>query len=498
MRPPPIIVVGAGIAGLAAAIDLARRGAAVTVVERAASSGGKIRQISVDGAGIDAGPTVFTMRWILEGLFSDAGARLQDHLELQAAETLARHAWSDGGRLDLHASIERSAASIAEFASEADAANYRDFCARSARVFATLRDSFIADQRPSPLQLVRRVGWSRLGALWETAPFRTLWQSLAQQFRDPRLRQLFGRYATYCGSSPMQAPATLMLVAHVEQDGVWLVNGGMRQVAIALQSLAESLGVQFRFGSHVQEILTDGSRVSGVTLGDGDSISSASVVFAGDVAALGAGLLGPHAARVTEATAPGARSLSAVTWCTTARPSGFELAHHNVFFGDDYTDEFDAIFRRREICGSPTVYLCAQDRSDTRAPSTGQRERLLMLINAPADGDRAPLSLTDLDRHAEAATRVLARCGLQLQERSTSEVVTTPQGFNELFPGTGGALYGSANHGAMTTFKRLGARSRLRGLYLAGGSVHPGPGVPMAAMSGRLAARACLEDLGDA
>lgn len=488
-----VVVIGAGIGGLAAAADLARRGAQVTVLERAATSGGKMRHVMVDGAGIDGGPTVFTMRWIFSGLFEDAGRRIEDFLELHAAETLARHAWRRGGRLDLFADIDRSAEAIGDFAGAADAQGYRDFVARSADIYRTLQHSFIAGQRPSPLDLVRRVGLGRIDALWRTMPWATMWQALGGHFRDPRLRQLFGRYATYCGCSPFLAPATLMLVAHVEQDGVWLVKGGMRRVADAIRELGESQGAAFRFNAEVAEIIVEGGRVVGVRLMDGERLPADAVVFNGDVAALGQGMLGERARRGTRDTPRAARSLSAITWCVKAPTAGFPLTHHNVFFAEDYAEEFDAVFRRRQVTAAPTVYLCAQDRGHGQV-AEGTPERMLLLVNAPADGDRGEPDPTVLkDIHARSF-RLLAECGLEVTAGPENTVTTTPAGFHALFPGTGGALYGRASHGATGTFARPGAVTKVRGLYLAGGSVHPGPGIPMAAMSGRLAAAKLLED----
>jgi len=493
-----VVVIGAGMGGLAAAADLARQGVRVTVLDRAAAPGGKARRVPVAGAGVDGGPTVFTMRWIFEGLFADAGKRLDDFVTIHGAEMLARHAWREGGRLDLFADVDRSAESIGDFAGAADAQGYRDFVARSADIYRTLVGPFIAAQRPSPLDLVTRVGLGNLGALVRTAPWLTMWQALGKHFRDPRLRQLFGRYATYCGCSPFLAPATLMLVAHVEQDGVWLVEGGMSQVATAIRELGESQGAVFRFDAPVAEILVERGRAAGVVLADGERIAADAVVFNGDVSALGQGLLGGGARQAARETPRAARSLAAITWCVNAPTSGFDLAHHNVFFAEDYAREFAAIFGARGISEAPTVYICAQDRGDHRGHAEvapGAPERLLLLVNAPPDGDRGEMSDQMLARVQETSFALLRRCGLQVQATPETTVRTTPAGFNGLFPGTGGALYGRASHGATGTFARPGAVSRIPGLYLAGGSVHPGPGIPMATMSGRLAAARLLADM---
>jgi 1-hydroxycarotenoid 3,4-desaturase len=485
------IVIGAGIGGLTAAADLARQGADVLVLERAATPGGKMRQIEVGGVGIDAGPTVFTMRWIFEGLFNDAGRNIRDFLTLRPADILARHAWRQGGRLDLFADIERSADAIGTFAGAREAQGYRDFCARAADIYRTLRLPFMASQRPSPLELVRRVGVSRLDAMWRTAPFQTFWSALGTHFHDPRLRQLFGRYATYVGSSPFQAPATLMLVAHVEQDGVWLVDGGMRKVAEALCALGAAQGARYQFNAEVRDIVVERGKVAAVVLTDGARLPADAVVFNGDAQALARGLLGAAAARAVPRSKPATRSLSAITWCARARVTGFPLLHHNVFFAEDYADEFAAVFRRRDIAKWPTVYICAQDRGAVDAAPADAAERLLLLINAPADGDTRAF---DPASYAPRMCELLRDCGLSLSHAQGESVPTTPDGFERLFPASGGALYGRANHGSMASFARPGAASRVPGLYLAGGSVHPGAGIPMAAMSGRLAAARLLED----
>ena len=474
--------------GLAAAADLARAGLDVTVIERGAGVGGKMRRVESGGQAIDAGPTVFTMRWIFDGLFGDAGLRLEDHLGLIPAETLARHAWQDGGTLDLFADVNRSAAAIGEFAGAGEARAYLDFCARSADIYRTLAASFIAAERPSIPGLVARLGLFGIPALMRTVPMRTLWGALGDHFKDPRLRQLFGRYSTYVGASPWSAPATLMLIAHVEQQGVWLVRGGIHEVARAIAGLAERHGARFRFGTHMERMIVKQGRVAGVELAGGECIQADAVVFNGDISAL------TDEVRPVPATAPRKRSLSAITWCLSARTSGFDLAHHNVFFAADYAEEFRAIFQDRRITQTPTVYLCAQNRGEGSDHPSGTPERLLALINAPADGDKGPIPDADLADLAKRSVGLMRDCGLVI-DGVGEPVVTDPSGFEALFPASGGALYGRANHGMMGSFARAGARGKVPGLYLAGGSVHPGPGIPMATMSGRIAAARLLADL---
>ncbi|NEU11070.1 phytoene desaturase [Methylobacterium sp. BTF04] len=491
MHERSVVVIGAGIAGLVAALRLAHAGLSVTVLERGARPGGKMRSVAVDGVPVEAGPTVFTMRWIFDEIFAECGADLADRVVLQPAATLARHAWGPGEQLDLFADHDASVEAIAAFAGAREAEGYRRFCARAAEVYRTLEGPFIRGERPSPVDLAARVGLSGLGDLWRIQPFTTLWSALGDYFADPRLRQLFGRYATYCGSSPFEAPATLMLVAHVEAQGVWYVEGGLSRLARAVAELAAERGATIRYGAEVARIAVERGACVGVDLIDGERIPADRIVANADVAALGAGLFGSEAARAIGKVSPGERSLSAVTVCRSARATGFPLLRHTVFFGADYAAEFDAI-RCGRLPTDPTVYVCAQDRADDGTAIAGP-ERLLCLVNAPARGRAQPFTPSEIAACETTLTRRLATSGLTLE--GAPGIVTDPADFEGLFPGTGGALYGRASHGWMASFKRPGARTALPGLYLAGGSVHPGPGVPMAAQSGRLAADSLLADL---
>ncbi len=492
-RPPRVIVAGGGIGGLTAAAELAAHGAEVTLLERGAELGGKLRQVTFAGRPIDVGPTVLTMRWVFEQIFTDLGTRLAEEVRLRQSEILARHAWTDGSRLDLYADLERSTAAIADFAGAREAKAFRAFVAQAAKISAAAERTFILLPSPTLREMGRATGLAGMRDFVALDGLRSMARALSGHFADERLRQLFGRYATYYGSSPYAAPATLNLIAHVELAGVWLVDGGMANLARALARLATARGATLRTGVEVGELIVRGGRVAGVRLAD-EELDADAVVFNGDVAALGAGALGPAARGSVRPTSVAERSLSALTLATLAPTSGLTLAPHNVFFWrTDYAREFHDIFARGRLPEEPTVYIRAQDRDGKHA---GGPERLFLIINAPARGDVAPFGDVEVHACLERAFSLLERCGLRVDRQPEREELTTPNDFARFFPHTGGAIYGRATHSMWAPLQRTGARTRLPGLYLASGSGHPGAGVPMAALGGRQAAAALLTDFG--
>lgn len=465
--------------GLSAALSLAGR-AAVTVVERGAGPGGKMREAVIDGRAIDIGPTVLTMKWVFDELFARAGADFDADVPAERLSILARHGWRDGSKFDLLADERASVDAVAAFSGREEAARFAQFLAEARRIYETLRESFLRAPAPAISRMIRAAGPLKLLRI---DPFTTYWAALGRHFHDPRLRQLFARYATYCGSSPFSAPATLMLIAHVEKAGVWAPREGMAGLARAAARLAERRGVAFRYNEAIAEISVDGGRVSGAVAAGGERLGADAVVFNGDVSALGAGLLGAGAAKAAPPRSP--RSQSAITFALSAAASGFPLDRHNVFFSGDYRAEFDAVFDRREAPREPTAYVWAP-----AAAAAGPRP-LFCLVNAPAG---SPPQADIIGRARESLLAQLRACGLSLDIKS--ETVMTPADFARDYPGTDGAIYGAPAHGWRATFERPGVRTRIPGLYLAGGSVHPGPGVPMAALSGMAAATCLMTDFG--
>jgi 1-hydroxycarotenoid 3,4-desaturase len=466
------VVIGAGIGGLSAAIALAAAGEAVTVLERQNAVGGKLRPVMINDESYDGCATVMTMKWVFEELFALAGADFTQACPMTRLETYARHYWSGGQTLDLFADRQASADAVARFAGAKEAEAFRAFMANARIIHDSLKEPFLKSQRPSPISLAARMP---IRHLLQIKPFDNLWSALQRHFSDPRLLQLFGRYATYCGSSPFSAPATLMLIAHVEAEGVWQVTGGMAQLPIALQKLAEKLGVEFRFGVDVSRLAVEAGRVTAVIDGHQERFTCSNVIMNGDPNAVATGLLGDAAKSACDATSPRDRSLSAYVWCGKAKATGAALAHHTVFFSNDYKREF------AELAQGPatdaTIYVCDQG-----------NDRKQVLINAPANPAVSVANCKNAIKHK------LQSCGLTLDLDDATANEHTPHAFSELYPGTDGALYGRALNSWNATFLRPQARTKLPGLYLAGGASHPGPGVPMAALSGMRAAEALLSD----
>ncbi len=494
MSTQDVIVVGAGIGGLAAAMELTAQGHAVTVLDKATAPGGKMRTIEIDGRAVDSGPTVMTMREVFDGLFERSGVRFDEQVTLRPLAVLARHAWSDGSRLDLFSDPERSAEAIAQMSGAREADGFRRFGEHTTRIYEAVREPFIESDATGLFAMMRRLSFRQMRQMATVDWHRSMWKALHSFFKDPRLIQLFARYATYYGSSPFRAPATLNLIAHVEQRGVWAVHGGMIQLALAMASRVRAGGGEVRLGAGVSEVLVEGGRASGVRLASGETLRARAVVLNVTPDAVARGRLGVGIQGAVR-PAKAARSLSAVTLSMVGRARDFPLAYHNVFFSDHYRREFDQL-GRGELPEPPTAYICAQDRDPTEiAPSVdASPQRLMCIINAPARGDD-PSFAPEIERCQERCFEQMARCGLTLDVEPHHLVRTTPHDFERLFPGSGGALYGTATHGSLATFSRPGARTKLPGLYMTGGCIHPGAGIPMVALGGRLAANSAHADL---
>lgn len=491
MANTPVIIIGAGIGGLSAAVRLAAAGKKVIVLEKNAHPGGKMSEFTQQGFRWDTGPSVITMRHVFEDLFAAAGRRLDDYISLRAVDPLTRYFYPDGIIFDAERDLSKMATQIARLETQ-DVEGYLNYLAYAARIHRITGPVFIYDKPPTPESFLRVPVRDWLKA----DPFRTMNRAIRSFVKSPHLRQLLGRFATYVGGSPYLAPATLNVIAYVELlGGVWYPEGGVYAIAAAMARLAQELGVEMRANTGVRSIDLEGDRVSGVTLNDGTFMPASAIIANVDVTTVFRHLLPDtpaiqfRRARLEQAEA----SCSGFILMLGVERDHPQLAHHNIFFSRDYEAEFDAIFRRGVPAEDPTIYVAITSKTDPGHAPPGH-ENWFVLVNAPALS-----SSYDWSQHAHAyrdlTLRRLADYGLDIRDKIRVEHRMTPADLETHTGAWRGALYGPSPNSRWTAFRRPHNRSNdVRGLYFAGGTTHPGGGVPMVTLSGKVAAEFVLRD----
>ena len=487
-----VVVIGAGVGGLAVAARLAAAGHAVTVCEQAPVVGGKLGLLERDTpAGrfvFDTGPSLLTMPEVFADLFAATGEEWPGGLDLRPLDPLIRHRFADGTRLDTSCDpAETSARMDAAFGPGAGA-EWDRLTARTERIWEAVRRPFLESPVGGVRDLARQA--VRVGDLRAIAPGRTLRWLGERYLTDPRQRTLFERYATYTGSDPRRAPAALGVVPYVEQRfGGWYLRGGLRTLADELARRVTALGGRIRTGTDVARIETAAGRASGVLLADGGRLPADVVVANADAAHVYADLLPrPAAVRRLRRSTP---SLSGFVLLLGVRGRTPDLAHHNVLFPASYDAEFDAIFGDPAApVADPTIYVSSADDPAVRPDG---HEAWFVLVNAPRHGtgpgavdwDSAELS----GSYADRLLGLLARRGLPVADRLVFSQVVTPADLARATRAPGGAIYGTSSNGARSAFLRPPNRSPVPGLFLVGGSTHPGGGLPLVALSARIVAR---------
>jgi phytoene desaturase len=485
----PVIIVGGGVGGLSAAIHLAAAGRRVRLLEQNPALGGKMGEIRAEGFRWDTGPSVITMRPVFEALFRAANRNLDDYLSLVPVEPLTRYFYPDGTVLDATRDLTRMAEQIQQIEPR-DVEGYLAYLAYAARLHRLTGPAFIYGE-PVSLRTFLRVPareWRHIDG------WRTMAAAIRGYVRSPHLRQLLGRFATYVGASPYLAPATLNVIAHVElTGGVWYPQGGIYAIARALERLARELGVEIRTGSRVARIEVRRGAVSGVTLASGERLAARAVIANVDVATVYESLLPPGTvpARRVRTLTQAAPSVSGFILLLGVRGLHSQLVHHNIFFCEDYAREFDDLFRRGVPPADPTIYLAITSRRDpAHAPPDG--ENWFILVNAPPLGPEWDWTARTRE-YRDAVLAALARRGLEVRDRIVVERILTPLDIERQTGARRGALYGASSNGMLSAFGRPANRAPdVRGLYFAGGTAHPGGGVPMAMLSGAAAARQVL------
>lgn len=476
-----IIIIGAGLGGLSAAIRLAVSGFSVVILEKNANAGGKVNLVEADGYKFDTGASLLTMPHVLREVFEFAGRRLEDYLDIEPVEPICRYFWSDGTRFDASQDLQKTEREIEKLAPR-DVANFQKYLADARRKYEIAGKTFLAHALNDLPRLLRPKFFKDLFAI---STLKTLDEHNQKYFSSAKLRQLFNRFATYNGSSPFRIPATFALIPYVEFGlGAWYPRGGMYEIPKALEKLARDAGVGFRFDSEIEKILVEGKKASGVKLKSGEELKSDLVVANSDAVETYRNLL-PFENKKIESREPSSSGFVLLLGVKKRFP---RLAHHNIFFSDDYKAEFDAIFKEKRPAQNPTIYVCASSRTDaTQAPEGC--ENLFVLINAPYTSGATSW---EREKHGyrDLIIKKLEDFGLKDLESSIEfEQIITPEDFEEKYRANRGSIYGVSSNGIFSAFLRVPNKSKdIENLYFAGGATHPGGGIPLVLLSGKMAA----------
>ncbi|PJF35053.1 MAG: phytoene desaturase [Candidatus Thermofonsia Clade 1 bacterium] len=485
----PIVIVGGGIGGLSAAIHLAAAGERVLLFEQNAQVGGKMGELRAEGFRWDTGPSVITMPYVFDALFAAAGKRTADYLTLLPAEPLTRYFYRDGTVLDATSNLPRMLAQIAQIEPR-DVEGYLAYLAYAARLHRITGKVFIYDTPPTLASLFK----VPLRDALRVDAMRSMDAAIGSFVRSPHLRQLLGRFATYVGASPYRAPATLNVIAHVELNGgVYYPRGGIYAIARAMARLAAELGVEIQTGCSVERILVQNRRVRGVQV-NGERIAAKAVIANVDVATVYEKLLPAEAinARYLQRLLRAEPSCSGYVLLLGVQGKHDRLAHHNIFFTENYRAEFADIFERSLPPTDPTVYVAITAKSEPEDAPAGM-ENWFVLINAPALSQSYDWA-KNAPRYRDQVLQTLSRFGIAPDIRVERQL--TPVDIAQLTGARRGALYGMSSNTPFAAFLRPHNRApHVRGLYFAGGTAHPGGGVPMVTLSGGVAARLLLSDL---
>ena len=494
----PVGVVGAGLAGLAAACTLAARGHKVILFDKNEWLGGKAAVLQEAGFRFDMGPTILTVPHVLERVFREAGRRMEDYLDLRRLDPQWRCFFDDGSVLDLREDPGVMTATLDAF-SPGNSAGFRDFIGMSQKLHEVSEKFFF---------------WKSVEGIGDTLSFKgmdlatlkdvlslRMGTSVASQIRkrvpDGRIAQMLDHFVQYVGSSPYASPAVLCSIAHMQTDlGVWYPIGGTRAVPAALERLAGELGVDLRPGTDIVRIVQENGRASGVVTASGETVRLSAVVSNMDSVRTMRELVGGEPARKFARRWKREPACSGVVLYLGLDRAYDHLAHHDFVFSRDPEEEFDWIYRRGEPAPDPTCYLAATTRTElATAPEGG--EALYILVHTPYLRPHHDWKAM-LPGYRQVILDKLKRCaGMpDLEERIVFERHLTPQDIHDRYKVLDGAIYGLASHGKVNGAFKPGNRSRdLPGLYMAGGAAHPGPGMPMVLMSGWIAADTLNQDM---
>ncbi len=495
-------VIGAGLGGLAAACTLAARGYEVVVFEKSDWLGGKAAVLALDGFRFDMGPTILLMPSVLKRIFAEAGRELTDELELTPLDPQWRSFFDDGRTLDLHADTSRMREALDQFAGTSSAsAGYERFLGLARRLDDISNRYFFwrsIGGLGDMFELGSAASATTLGDVMAMRPWSTVGATIRSFVSDKDVAQMLEHFTQYVGSSPERSPAVLCGIANMQtEEGIWYPTGGTRAVAERLIGLAGELGVELRTNVGVRSIELDSSgKAVGIVLENGQREPLAAIVSNADSVRTHRELLaGQPASKKFERRRSYEPACSGVVLYLGLSKRYDHLAHHNFVFSRDPHEEFDWIYKRGEPAPDPTCYVCAPGVTDSSvAPAGG--EALYVLVHTPYLRPHHDWKSLLPTYRRTIIEKLKKTAGLSdLEDRIVVEHALSPQDIHDRYHVLNGAIYGLASHGRLTgAFKPANRSPDIKGLYFAGGSAHPGPGMPMVLMSGWIAADALDAD----
>lgn len=493
--PKKIVVVGAGVGGLACAVRLAKKGHAVTIFEASSHVGGKCRTEWIDGYAFDTGPSLLTLPAVYRDLFLKTGKRLEHILTLDPVDPSFTYIFHDGKKITFpNLSHNGTVAAISEQLGEDAGKAWHEILQRAEAMWESSRESFIEGELRSPLQLLKRP--HLLSDLKTIAPLTSLRSLTSSITTNPYLKKIIDRYATYTGSDPRKVPAVLLTIAFVEEAfGAWHIQGGLGSLPLSLEKRANELGVEIHLNTRVTSIKTIDGIAKGVKLQDGREIEADIVVANADAEIVYNSLLPPmkETRRARKALRKATPSLSGFSLLLGLRGRS-DLSHHTVFFPEDYDDEFDAIFQRKEPVPDPAIYIC--NPQDPLMVKKENSESWFVLINAPRHEPESGCDWTApglKEKYADHIINLMESKGLQIRSRLEVLEIRTPADLESQTNAPGGSIYGTSSNGPRSAFLRAKNRSAIKNLYCVGGSAHPGGGLPLVGISAEIVAEAIEE-----
>lgn len=484
-RNKRVVVVGAGLGGLAAAASLRAEGFEVRIVEKNERIGGKLNFREIDGYGFDLGPSIFTLPQFFESIWERAGKRMSDYVGLEKVTPHWRNFFEDGVVLDLYEEMDRMKAELAKLPGDPETLwkQFEAFLAYGREQYALVDEGYFREGLDNLWEMLRYYGW-RL--IFKMDHRNTMSESIANHFEEEHLRRIFEYFIKYVGSSAVDAPGYMNLMPLIQFDyGLWYVKGGMYNLARGLGRLLDEIGVNVSLDSEVASIDRSGSRVTGVTLANGETIAADYVVCNMEVIPAYRKLLSepPAFLRKLKKFAPACSGI--VLHLGTDRIYD-QLAHHNFFFSKNQHKHFDTVFKQGKLPEDPTIYLVAPTRTDpSKAPAGHDNLKILPHI-PPIDPDH-PLTHEDYVALKDRVIDKLERMGLtDLREHIVVEDLLTPVDIEHMYYSNRGSIYGVVSDWKLNqAFKAPKQSSKYKNLYFTGGSVNPGGGMPMAVLSGQ-------------